>query len=227
MTEPKAIWDRVYVVGGAGLSHPADCCVYLVDAFNDILLIDAGAGLGLDRILRNISSLGFEPHQISHIIATHCHIDHIGGIPLLKDLYGCKIIAHKLDREGIEEGDPRTTAANLYGLDYDPRKIDVLLDGNIKTLTIGDLDFCFLHTPGHTPGSISVILDHNGRVLFGQDIHGPFHTGWGSDITLWRRSMKTLLSLNADLLCEGHAGIMRGEEVRLYIEAQHKRYRNE
>jgi len=102
MNNGKAICDRVYVVGGPSLSAPEDCCIYLVDAGSEIVLIDSGLGYGLPKIENNIKSLGFEPAQLWHAVATHCHIDHIGGMASLKNNYGSKIIAHELDRAGIE-----------------------------------------------------------------------------------------------------------------------------
>jgi len=90
---------------------------------------------------------------------------------------------------------------------------------------LGDLQFNFLHTPGHTPGSICVYIDgKDGRVLFGQDIHGPFSPAWGSDLGQWRLSMQKLLALQADVLCEGHAGVFKGEKVGKYIEGYLQRY---
>ena len=76
-----------------------------------------------------------------------------------------------------------------------------------------------LHTPGHTPGSISVYIDRGGkRILFGQDIHGSFLSSFGSDIEEWKKSMKKLLDLEADILCEGHFGIYRSKDsVEEYI----------
>jgi len=225
--EPKEIWSGIYVVGGPGLSHPADCCVYLVDACREQVLIDAGAGPGADAILRNVETLGFDPARIGHLVATHCHIDHIGGISQVKEASGCLTIGHQADRDGIELGDRRLTAADLYGIEYWPTKIDLILEGEEETHLLGDLEFHFLHTPGHTPGSIAVYLDlEEGRTLFGQDVHGPFSEGWGSDINQWRRSMEKLLDLEADLLCEGHAGIFRGKDVRTYIESQLRRYQH-
>lgn len=79
--KPKEIAELVYAVGGPGLSHPTDCCVYLVDAGKELVLIDAGAGPGAEAILRNVEALGFDPTGIGHLVATHCHIDHIGDIP--------------------------------------------------------------------------------------------------------------------------------------------------
>jgi hypothetical protein len=52
------------------------------------------------------------------------------------------------------------------------------------------------------------------------DIHGSFLPQFGADLTAWRRSMETLLSLEADILCEGHFGVYRTKlHVREYIES--------
>ena len=225
MSKALDICDRVYAVGGSGLSDPEDACVYLVDADSELVLIDSGAGLSLDRIEKNIRSAGFEPAQIWHIIATHCHIDHIGGLKPMVQRYGSKVIAHELDRAGIEGENNDLTAASMYGIDYQPVKVDILIKDEAEKLQLGDLEFNFVHTPGHTPGSISPFIDtKDGRVLFGQDIHGPFSPKWGSDLKAWRKSMEMLLALKADVLCEGHAGVYRGDRVGKYIEGYLKRY---
>jgi len=225
MSRPKAICDCVYAVGGPGLSAPEDAFVYLVDAGNELVLIDAGVGYGIERIEDNIRALGFEPALIWHIVATHCHIDHIGGLAAWKERYGSKIIAHDQDRAGIEGENNELTAASMYGVDYRPVKVDELLHSEQEKLSLGDLEFNFLHTPGHTPGSICVYIDtKDGRVLFGQDIHGPFSPAWGSDLSQWRISMKKLIALQADILCEGHSGVYRGKKVNNYIESYLKRY---
>ena len=226
MSRAKAICDRVYAVGGSDLSAPEDAFVYLVDAGSELVLIDAGVGYAMSRIEENIRSLGRQPAEVWHIIATHCHIDHIGGLFAWKESYGPKIIAHELDRAGIEGENDGLTAAGMYGVDYRPVKVDMLLEGEAEKLMLGDLQFNFLHTPGHTPGSICVYIDgKDGRVLFGQDIHGPFSPAWGSDLGQWRLSMQKLLALQADVLCEGHAGVLRGEKVGKYIEGYLQRYR--
>lgn len=225
MSRAKAICDRVWAVGGPGLSAPEDCCVYLVDANSELVQIDAGVGYSLERIEGNIRSIGFEPASVWHVVATHCHIDHIGGLASMKERYGSQVIAHELDRAGIEGENNELTAASMYGVEYRPVKVDVLLKGESERLRLGDLDIEFLHTPGHTPGSIAAVIETaDGKVLFGQDIHGPFSPSWGSDLAEWRRSMKKLLALRADVLCEGHAGVYRGEKIARYIEACLKRF---
>jgi hypothetical protein len=63
------------------------------------------------------------------------------------------------------------------------------------------------------------------RILFAQDVHGPFHDSFGSDIEKWRKSMNKLLVLKADILCEGHFGIFRPhEKVKEFIEGYLSRY---
>ena len=225
MSKAKSICDSVYAVGGSGLSAPEDAYVYVIDAGSELVMIDAGVGYGKKRIEENIRSMGWQPAQIWHIVATHCHIDHIGGLYAWKEQYGPKIIAHEMDRAGIEGENDLLTAASMYGVSYKPVKVDLLLRGEKESMLLGDLEIHFLHTPGHTPGSISVYIDtKDGRVLFGQDIHGPFSDSWGSDLGQWRHSMKKLLDLKADVLCEGHAGVYRGEKVGEYIRGYLKRY---
>ena len=63
-------------------------------------MIDAGAGRSSSQIVRNIEMLGLNPANISHLILTHCHIDHIGSAPFFKKQYGTKILIHELDAEG-------------------------------------------------------------------------------------------------------------------------------
>jgi len=208
----------VYLVGSPELTAPEDCCVYLLD-LGDLVMIDAGAGRSVSALLENVASLGLSPRNISAIVATHCHIDHIGGIPQLREHTGCQVIAHELDAGAMESGDPVKTAADWYHCNYPPTPVDYKLSEAREVLKFEKGELLCLHTPGHTPGSISVILDRDGkRVLFGQDIHGPFSVSFGSDLAAWRKSMEVLLGLKADILCEGHFGIFQPEtEVERYI----------
>ena len=61
------------------------------------------------------------------------------------------------------------------------------------------------------------------KVLFGQDLHGPFQQEWGSDLDEWKHSIDLISSLQPDILCEGHYGIFKGNEsVEKYIKEQLK-----
>lgn len=216
----EEISSGVYLVGGPKVTAADDAAVYLIDFAGDLVMIDSGAGSSASQIVRNIEMLGLNPASLSHIILTHCHIDHIGSAPFFRDQYHARIVIHELDAKALETGDPIRTAANWYGTTFPATGIDLKLGGGRETLKFGDEELHCLHTPGHTPGSISLYLDRAGkRILFGQDIHGPFHEAFGSDLEAWKKSMQTLLSLEADILCEGHFGVYRPKDkVRNYIE---------
>lgn len=226
MMKTEEIVSGVYLIGGPNVTSGEDAAVYLIDFAGELLLIDAGAGGSASQIIRNIEMLGLNPSSVSHIILTHCHIDHIGSAPFFRDKYGAKIVIHELDAKALETGDSIRTASNWYGTTFPPTKIDRKLKGEQEILKFGEEELHCLHTPGHTPGSISVYLDRAGkRVLFGQDIHGPFNKAFGSDISAWKKSMQTLLALEADILCEGHFGVYQPKnKVRDYIERYLEEY---
>jgi glyoxylase-like metal-dependent hydrolase (beta-lactamase superfamily II) len=225
MMRPQEVHGGVYIVGSPEITAPEDCCVYLID-LGDLVMIDAGAGRSIPAILENVASLDLSHKNIAAVVATHCHIDHIGGISKLREKTGSQVIAHQLDAAAMEAGDPVRTAADWYNLCCPPTPVDYKLSEVREVLKFERGELLCLHTPGHTPGSISVILDRDGkRVLFGQDIHGPFADSFGSDLPAWRKSMEVLLGLQADILCEGHFGILRPEtEVERYIQNYLKVY---
>lgn len=219
-TKTEEIVRGVYLVGGPNVTEADDAAVYLIDFNDELVMIDSGAGRSASQIVRNIEMFGLNPAKLSHLILTHCHIDHIGSAPFFRERYGTKILIHEQDAQAIETGDAIRTAANWYGTTFPPTKADQTLKGMQEILKFGEEELHCLHTPGHTPGSISVYLDRAGkRILFGQDIHGPFNKAFGSDIDAWKKSMQTLLALEADILCEGHFGIYQPKnKVRDYIE---------
>jgi glyoxylase-like metal-dependent hydrolase (beta-lactamase superfamily II) len=223
---PLKVCDRVWQVGGQQISEPNDCCVYLVDGGGPLALVDSGCGPGFKTIVSNIIRAGFEPEDIETLLLTHCHVDHIGAAGLFRDDYGVSIVAHHGDAPAIEAGDRLMTAAFMYGVRLDPLPLDRVLTEDGETIDLGDLSLRVLETPGHTPGSVSAYVDvSETRVLFGQDVHGPFHPDFGSDIGAWRGSMARLLALDADILCEGHFGIYSpSDAVRAYIEGYLQRF---
>jgi len=216
---PREVTKDIYLVGGADITDPRDCEVYLLN-LGELVLIDAGAGASYDEIVLNIERLGLAPAKLKTVILTHCHIDHIGGAPGFREAFGCRIIMHCLDAAPVEQGDDRMTAATWYRLRFPPMPVDVKLKKEEERLHLGNQEVTCLRTPGHTPGSLSVYLDRGGtRVLFGQDIHGPFSEEFGSDLVAWRRSMEKLLALEADILCEGHFGVFQPKDrAAAYIE---------
>ena len=209
----KEIIQNLYHVGDSG------CSVFLIDTQNDdgLVLIDCGMSLSL---IKKISKVGLNPMNIKHCIITHFHIDHIGACSDLKNFNkNVKFYAHDLDANAIEEeGHDHKTAARWYGVSYTPVKLEKRLKGDIEILKFGNYEFQCIHTPGHTPGSIVILINiNNTKVLFGQDLHGPIIPGV-SNFKDYQESLRKILNLKADILCEGHFGIFQpAERVERYI----------
>jgi len=216
MQIPFRVCDKIYMVGSSEISNGMDCCVYLVDA-GELVMIDAGAGRSTDRLIDNIQTLGFMPEQLTTLIITHAHIDHIGSAADLRDRYNLRVIAHTDDSDAIESG--QKVGAEHYGVRYRPCTVDEKLAGQTNELEIGLVKFDFMHVPGHTPGSMGVTMESEGKkVLFGQDIHGPYMPMWGGDPQLAIGSLEKIVQIEADILCEGHYGVIRpADEVKQFI----------
>ncbi len=216
MERPFEVCKDVYKVGGGSLSHSYDCAVYLVDA-GDLVLIDSGAGLSFDTLVNNIESLKFNSQNLKAVIATHGHIDHIGSLHRFKETFGTEVIAHEMDVAAIEEG--TNTGAEAYHVVYHPCKVDRIIKGTETRIKFSRYELIVIHIPGHTPGSVAVYADIAGkRVLFGQDIHGPYNPEWGADRVKAKMSLQRLIDVRADILCEGHFGIYTpADKIRQFI----------
>lgn len=223
MTGPVKVWKDIYQIGGADISHPYDCSVYLVNA-GELVLIDSGAGKSFDRLVANMQSLGFAPEKLRAILVTHAHIDHIGALYRFRENSGAQVIAHELDAGKIEQGSG--VGAEFYGIDYRPCPVDIKIKDAQQTLKFGEYELHVIHIPGHTPGSIAAYIDMDKkRVLFGQDIHGPYHREWGADPVKAKESLQKLIDLKADILCEGHFGIYEpASAVERYISRYMREY---
>lgn len=214
-----AITDEVSQVGGRGLTAAEDAAIYLIDIGGQGALVDAGCGGGEDRLLANVESTGLLPGNLELLLLTHCHYDHAGGARHLRDRLGLKVVAHELEAPYIEAGDDEVCAATWYAARQIPCRVDVKLGGSRHELDFHGRTITAFHIPGHSPGSLAYLLESQGkRVLFAQDVHGPLHPALKSDLAAYLASLRRLLDLEADILCEGHFGVFRGKgEVENFI----------
>ena len=106
--EPYEIVEGIFVVGGPDITDSRDGCVYLINV-GELILIDSGAGWSVEKIIKNIQNVGLNCKNLNKILLTHCHIDHIGGVPKLKRKFEPKIYIHTLDAPPLENGDQMLT----------------------------------------------------------------------------------------------------------------------
>jgi len=216
---PQRINEILWRVAGADMTSPRDSAVYLLD-LGEPVLIDCGSGYGFDGMVDNIQKAGFDPHDIKTLIMTHCHVDHIGAAPMVRSRFGTRLIMHEMDADIVERGDTRLTAAFCFEVDFKPLPVDRRLTDDGGTLHFVSHDLEWIHTPGHTPGSISLFLDaEDERILFAQDIGAPLLEEFDCDPSAWLTSIQKLFALNADILCDGHSGAYGPKDVvRQYLE---------
>ena len=205
----KNLWQ----VGGGNLTAPEDSAIYLVRLGKMAALIDAGCGNAHNRLIENITAVLPGDVQIRSLFITHCHYDHIGGAAALKEQYGCKLVAHQLDATYLESGDSVVTAASWYGTEMQPLAIDHKIEGHKEIFELGNGKVFAYHCPGHSPGSLVYLVKlENQKILFGQDVHGPLDPSLLSNREDYFRSLRFMMDLKADILCEGHFGIYEGNE---------------
>ncbi len=207
------ITNDIYQVGGEKYTSSEDAAVYLIKADESAAVIDAGCGPSAEQIVQNIRECGVDPEQVKYLLLTHCHFDHTGGASALKELLQCQIVAHELDAGFLETGDNTVTAAKWYSAAIQPFSADRKLTQSSEDIQIDGMTIKALHTPGHSPGSVVYLAESEGlKVLFGQDVHGPIINAILSDKDDYLKSLNLLLSLEADILCEGHYGVFRGKK---------------
>ncbi|MBA4417673.1 MAG: Zn-dependent hydrolase [Syntrophus sp. (in: bacteria)] len=216
--EPREIIQGVYQVSGPDMTDMRDCASYLLD-LGELILIDSGSGMAFDRVVQNIKTLGYKPGDITTVILTHCHFDHLGGAVKFREQFGSRLVMHEYDARIVKAGDQRLTAAFCFNTFLPPFSVDVTLKEDNEVLQVGDFEIVCLHTPGHTPGSISAYVDINGtRILFAQDIGAPLLEEFDCDPDGWLKSIEKLSALKADILCDGHSGAYQPDSrVRKYL----------
>jgi hydroxyacylglutathione hydrolase len=158
-------------------------------------------GWEVQAILEEARDAGF---SISHILLTHGHPDHIGGVEGLLEATGAGVYVHEAEREYMRQ------AATLFQMrvDYLDRyaeKIRYVSDG--QTIPLGGLEIHPIHTPGHSPGSQCFLVGKNlfsGDTLFVGEC-GRVDFPGGDPKKMWFSLNRTLRALDDDIvLYPGH-----------------------
>ncbi len=167
------------------------------------MLVDTGFPGSAPKIVEKLHRNGIEPDWLSLILITHGHADHFGSAAELKRLTGAPVAVHKLDAEYLLAGhDPELKPTGFTGRALVPAmrqrgpsksppvKPDVLIGDEFDLKKYG-VDGKAVHTPGHTPGSISVILP-SGEFIVGDLIMRGLIRFWQPNYPLFADNMSQL-----------------------------------
>jgi len=173
---------------------------YILESEEESIIIDAGDEP--ERILRFVKDIGAAPKLV---VATHAHFDHVLGVDKIKRELQIPFAIHKEDIEILES--MQTQVRQFMGLNVaPPPKPDQFLAHGQK-IAVGDDLVEVIHTPGHSPGSISLAADgyvFTGDALFHQSI-GRTDLPGGDPDTLIRSIKERLFTLNDEtIVYPGH-----------------------
>ena len=124
-----------------------------------------------EEIINMLNDQGVE--SLKYIFLTHCHADHIGGVPQLKDAKGGKILISRADAEGLYN--PEVSLAPYIDMPNIELEADSRIDDE-DLIHIGNLEFQVISTPGHTKGSVCLYYPEGRLVFTGDTI---FSGSWG------------------------------------------------
>jgi hydroxyacylglutathione hydrolase len=200
---PVWLADGLWQVAGPGITHAWDAAAYLVTG-QHAALVDCGSGLAAGLLDQAVLHTGVIPAEVTAVVATHGHFDHVGDGARWA-AHGIPVHVHPGDAEAVRTGDPlRTCAGSLYDELFPAFDPVPLSDGQV--IDLGGASLQVLHTAGHTPGSVCVVVRVGGRsvLLAGDTLWGGFSAAVGSDADAWVASLERLEALQVDALTFGH-----------------------
>jgi glyoxylase-like metal-dependent hydrolase (beta-lactamase superfamily II) len=192
---------------------------YLAETPEGLVLVDAGSIHQETQIMGATQRLGRDDLHL--IFITHAHLDHYGSAAALRELTGAPIAVHRLDGEPMTEGESPIGSAHKWQgqalqivmgtlgpmLRPRPTRPDVLLEDGDDLRPFG-LNATVVHTPGHTFGSATLLLE--GQVAFVGDLLS--NTGYphvqqylAQDWTALQRSVQLVQALRPEWTYTGHS----------------------
>jgi metallo-beta-lactamase class B len=152
-TEPAKVFDNLYFVGSKIHSS------WALTTSEGIILIDTLFTYNSEEeIVGGLKKLGLDPATVKYVIISHAHADHVGGAKMMQDRYGSRIVMGGPDWDSIEK--------SVNGYPQGKPKRDIVADDGEK-ITLGDTAVTIVTTPGHTPGTLSMLftVKDNGKPI--------------------------------------------------------------
>lgn len=228
------IIPNVYLIPGM---RGANAYLLLGDT---LTLVDAGMPGSEETILGYVEGLGLSAHDLSRIVITHHHLDHVGSLAALKSRTSAQVLAHPGDAGLIsgEQSPPPASSPLMRFLFWlvtplmpapEPVPVDLAVQDGDRLDTPGPLGGAtVVHVPGHTPGSIALHLPSERLLICGDTIDhrrnrlGPPPKAFTADMDQAIASLRRMAELEFDVLCPGHGTPIAGgadEQVRAMVQA--------
>ena len=187
---------------------------YLVSDQEGLILIDTGMPGNAQKIIDYVNSINRKPSEITRIVLTHCHMDHVGSVQELKGLTNAKVAIHREDAPFLTGEKSLPSPKGAVGVAFKafspfvktkPVQPDILLEEGDR---VGGMTV--VHTPGHTPGSIA-LYDPEKKLIFIGDtmryqngkLTGPPEQ-FTPDMSEALRSIKKISLMEFDVMLSGH-----------------------
>jgi hydroxyacylglutathione hydrolase len=218
---------------GPGIA--VDRFVYSYLIFGEtITLIDTGVAGCENSIFDDIRAAGRKPSEISLIILTHSHPDHLGAARAIQQATGCSVMAHAAERSWIEDVEIQKWERPVPGF-------TTLVGGNVQLdheLTDGDVidldgtkeyELQVFHTPGHSAGLISLFIQNEGALFCGDAVPVEGDLPVYDDVMESVRSIKKLRAIRGvrvllsswDEPREGDAACRQMDRALAYLQKIH------
>lgn len=223
------VTQGIFSLGGRAGAHVR---AFVLQDGDELLVIDSLFDGSAAPILAQIATLGRSPTDVKHIILTHGHRSHLGGLATLAAQSGAPVYGHEWEADIIAgqraaqqvswlphapiQSYPFQLGNNLNISKHKPRAVDHFIhDGDqIGPLTV-------VHTPGHSPGHLAFWWPEKEALFVGDAIvtWPRFELGWRGFLlnpTQHRQSIHHLAAFDAEIMCTGHGDpIVTGAAARI------------
>ena len=147
---PTKVFDNLYYVGAGNVA------AWVIQTSEGLILIDTlnNAAQAQQYIVKGLRTLGLDPADIKYIVITHEHGDHYGGQAFLTAQYQPTLLMSERGWQALQNG----TVA-VHSSRWGPAPTKVTTVAHRSRITLGEITVQFFATPGHTPGTLSVVFD--------------------------------------------------------------------